>query len=172
MLPTRKNLIKERKILSQEVEFLRKQLIPKIPSEPVTPFVETASYSIAQDPGRMTEEKERDVWCVAPIDLLWTLFTDLCLETNWRNVAYENDKLFNMNYYYHYFYHLLAPDFQKVVRSFLYIYAGSLLLLFFCHENVYFKDSKKEKKRKEGAEKRISFYTNYCLPYFNASYTS
>lgn len=77
-----------------------------------------------------------------------------------------------MNYYYHYFYHLLAPDFQKVVRSFLYIYAGSLLLLFFCHENVYFKDSKKEKKRKEGAEKRISFYTKYCLPYFNASYTS
>ena len=53
--------MKKRKILSQEVEFLRKQLIPKIPSEPVTPFVETASYSTAQDPGRMTEEKDCDV---------------------------------------------------------------------------------------------------------------
>ena len=60
LLATRNNLMKERKILSREVEFLRKQLIAKIPSEPVTPFMETASNSSAEDPGRMTGEKERD----------------------------------------------------------------------------------------------------------------
>lgn len=60
LLSTRNNLMKERKILSQEVEFLRKQLIAKIPSEPVTPFMETASNSSAEDPGRMTEENQRD----------------------------------------------------------------------------------------------------------------
>ncbi|XP_066026078.1 serologically defined colon cancer antigen 8 homolog [Pocillopora verrucosa] len=57
LLATRNNLMKERKILSQEVEFLRKQLIAKIPSEPVTPFMETASNSSAEDPGRITEAK-------------------------------------------------------------------------------------------------------------------
>ena len=60
LLPARNNVMKERKILSQEVQFLRKQFIPKILLELVTSFVETASYSSAQDPGRMTKEKERD----------------------------------------------------------------------------------------------------------------
>ena len=78
--------MKERKILSQEVEFLRKQLIAKIPSEPVTPFMETASHSSAEVPGHMAEEKERDAWCVAFIDPLWTLFADLCPETNWKTL--------------------------------------------------------------------------------------
>ncbi|PFX15142.1 Serologically defined colon cancer antigen 8 [Stylophora pistillata] len=60
LLATRNNLMKERKVLSQEVEFLRKQLIPKTLSEPVTPFMETASNASAEDPDRVTEEKERD----------------------------------------------------------------------------------------------------------------
>ena len=60
MLATRNNLMKERKFLCQEIEFLRKQLIAKIPSEPVTPFMDTASNSSTEDPGRMTEEKQRD----------------------------------------------------------------------------------------------------------------
>lgn len=45
LLSARNNLLKERKILSQEVEFLRKQWISKAtPSVPVTP-VDTASYA-------------------------------------------------------------------------------------------------------------------------------
>ena len=90
--------MKERKILSQEVEFLRKQLIAKIPSEPVTPFMETASNSSAEDPGRMTEENQRDAWCVASIDPLWTLFTYLPPETNLKKTTFKNDKIFNVHY--------------------------------------------------------------------------
>ena len=62
LLATRNNLMKERKILCQEVEFLRKQWIPKSPSEPVTPVMETASNASAEDedPGHTNEGKERD----------------------------------------------------------------------------------------------------------------
>ena len=42
LLATRNNLMKERNILCQEVEFLRKQWIPKTPSAAMTP-VDTAS---------------------------------------------------------------------------------------------------------------------------------
>ncbi|XP_022786262.1 serologically defined colon cancer antigen 8 homolog [Stylophora pistillata] len=59
LLATRNDLMKERKVLSQEDIFLRKQKIPKTLSEPVTPFMETASNASAEDPDRMTEEKER-----------------------------------------------------------------------------------------------------------------
>ncbi len=54
--------MKERKILCQEVEFLRKQWMPKTPSEPVTPVMETASNASAEneDVGHTTDEKERD----------------------------------------------------------------------------------------------------------------
>lgn len=54
LLSTRNNLMKERKILCQEVEFLRKQWMPKTTSAPVTP-VDTASHASAED----DEEKER-----------------------------------------------------------------------------------------------------------------
>ena len=62
LLATRNNLMKERKILCQEVEFLRKQWMPKTPSEPVTPVIETASNASTEneDPGHITEGKERD----------------------------------------------------------------------------------------------------------------
>ena len=54
--------MKERKVLCQEVEFLRKQWMPKTPSEPVTPVTETASNASAEnnDNGHTIEEKERD----------------------------------------------------------------------------------------------------------------
>ena len=55
LLATRNNLMKERKILCQEIEFLRKQWMPKAPSAPITP-VDTASHASAED----VEEKERD----------------------------------------------------------------------------------------------------------------
>lgn len=48
--------MKERKILCQEVEFLRKEWMPKTTSAPVTP-VGTASQASAED----DEGKERDV---------------------------------------------------------------------------------------------------------------
>ncbi|KAK2567356.1 hypothetical protein P5673_008154 [Acropora cervicornis] len=49
LLAARNNLLKERKILSQEVEFLRKQWISKAtPSVPVTP-VDTASHASTDD---------------------------------------------------------------------------------------------------------------------------
>ena len=49
LLSARNNLLKERKILSQEVEFLRKQWISRAtPSVPVTP-VDTASYASTDD---------------------------------------------------------------------------------------------------------------------------
>lgn len=57
LLSTRNNLMKERKILCQEVEFLRKQWMPKTTSAPVTP-VDTASHASAED----DEEKERGAW--------------------------------------------------------------------------------------------------------------
>ncbi|KAL9953421.1 hypothetical protein ACROYT_G040840 [Oculina patagonica] len=62
LLATRNNLMKERKILCQEVEFLRKQWLPRTPSEPVTPVMETVSNASAEneDVGHTTEEKERD----------------------------------------------------------------------------------------------------------------
>ena len=70
-----------------------------------------------------------------------------------KNIAYENGMIFNVHYYYYYyyryFYHLLAPVFQNVVRSFLYISAGLLLLLFFVYENVNFNGSIKEKNKKK-----------------------
>lgn len=57
LLAARNNLLKERKILSQEVEFLRKQWISKAtPSVHVTP-VDTASHASTDD----VEEK-----CVTP----------------------------------------------------------------------------------------------------------
>ena len=55
LLATRNNLMKERKILCQEVEFLRKQLIPKTPSLALTP-VDSASNGSVEDNG--AEEKE------------------------------------------------------------------------------------------------------------------
>ncbi|KAM7443717.1 centrosome cycle [Porites harrisoni] len=55
LLATRNNLMKERKILCQEVEFLRKQLIPKTPSLALTP-VDSASNASVEDNG--AEEKE------------------------------------------------------------------------------------------------------------------
>ena len=55
LLATRNNLMKERKILCQEVEFLRKQLIPKTPSLALTP-VDSASNASVEDDG--AEEKE------------------------------------------------------------------------------------------------------------------
>lgn len=62
LLASRNNLMKERKILCQEVEFLRKQWMSKTPSEPVTPVIETASHASAEndDNGHTNEEKERD----------------------------------------------------------------------------------------------------------------
>lgn len=49
LLSARNNLLKERKILSQEVEFLRKQWISKAtPSVPVTP-VDTVSHASTDD---------------------------------------------------------------------------------------------------------------------------
>ena len=49
LLAARNNLLKERKILSQEVEFLRKQWISKAtPSVPATP-VDTASHASTDD---------------------------------------------------------------------------------------------------------------------------
>ena len=68
-----------------------------------------------------------------------------------KNIAYENGKIFNVHYYYYYryFYHLLAPVFQNVVRSFLYISAGLHLLLFFVYESVNFNGSIKEKNKKK-----------------------
>ena len=62
LLATRNNLMKERKILCQEVEFLRKQWMPKTPPEPVTPVMETASNASAEneDIGHTSEEKERE----------------------------------------------------------------------------------------------------------------
>ena len=62
LLASRNNLMKERKILCQEVEFLRKQWMPKTPSEPVTPVIETASNASAEndDFGHTNEEKECD----------------------------------------------------------------------------------------------------------------
>lgn len=62
LLASRNKLMKERKILCQEVEFLRKQWMSKTPSEPVTPVIETASNASAEndDNGYINEEKERD----------------------------------------------------------------------------------------------------------------
>lgn len=62
LLASRNNLMKERKILCQEVEFVRKQWMSKTPSEPVTPVIETASNPSAEndDIGHTNEEKERD----------------------------------------------------------------------------------------------------------------
>lgn len=62
LLASRNNLMKERKILCQEVEFLRKQWMSKTASEPVTPVIETASHACAEndDNGHTNEEKERD----------------------------------------------------------------------------------------------------------------
>lgn len=48
LLATRNNLMKERKVLCQEVEFLRKQWMPKTTSAPATP-VDTASHASAED---------------------------------------------------------------------------------------------------------------------------
>ena len=49
-----------------------------------------------------------------------------------KKTTFKNDKIFNVHYLcYRYFYHLLAPVFQNVVRSFLHISAGLLLLLSF-----------------------------------------
>ena len=54
--------MKERKILCQEVEFLRKQWMSKTASEPVTPVIETASNASAEtdDNSHASDEKERD----------------------------------------------------------------------------------------------------------------
>ena len=54
--------MKERKILCQEVEFLRKQWMPKATSAPVTP-VDTASHAshASHASAENDEEKERDV---------------------------------------------------------------------------------------------------------------
>ena len=64
LLASRNKLMKERKILCQEVEFLRQQWMSKAPTEPVTPVVETASNASAEndDDGYTNEEKERDAW--------------------------------------------------------------------------------------------------------------
>lgn len=48
--------MKERKILCQEVEFLRKQLIPKTPSLAFTP-VDSASNASVEDDGGAGEKE-------------------------------------------------------------------------------------------------------------------
>ena len=62
LLASRNNLMKERKILCQEVEFLRKQWMSKTASEPVTPVIETASNASAENDNNShaSDEKERD----------------------------------------------------------------------------------------------------------------
>lgn len=82
LLASRNNLMKERKILCQEVEFLRKQWMSKTPSEPVTPAIETASNVSAEndDNGHANDEKERDAWhpltlTLTCCDSLWGLTT-------------------------------------------------------------------------------------------------
>ena len=56
VLAARNALMKERKVLSQEVEFLRKQWLVKQPTEPVTP-VETGSNASTEDAVRHDEGK-------------------------------------------------------------------------------------------------------------------